>query len=88
VSGVPSPHSHRTMGAIFAPAAETELKEEFFGGAQSGYFVDVGANEPQTDSETWHLERAGWTGVLVEPQPDLAERLRRTRSAKVYAVAC
>jgi FkbM family methyltransferase len=88
VSAVPDRPSYRPPGAIFSHAVEAELKEEFFGGARSGYFVDVGANEPETDSETWHLEQAGWTGVLVEPQPELAERLRNTRSAKVYAVAC
>ena len=45
---------------------------EFFGGDSSGYFVEVGANHPTHGSQTWHLEQAGWTGVLVEPQPDLA----------------
>jgi hypothetical protein len=35
----------------------------FFGGRQ-GYFVEVGANEPRERSQTWHLEQAGWTGVL------------------------
>jgi len=29
----------------------------------------------------------GTAGLLVEPQPDLAEQLRRARRAKVYAVA-
>ena len=88
MNAVASPPSPRRVGAIFSPAAEATLKEEFFRGARSGYFVDVGANDPQADSQTWHLEQAGWHGVLVEPQPDLAEQLRRTRSAKVYAVAC
>ena len=61
---------------------------EFFGGARSGFFVEVGANHPQFASQTWHLEQLGWTGVLVEPQPDLADNLRRHRTAKVFAVAC
>jgi len=29
----------------------------------------------------------GTAGLLVEPQPDLAEQLRRAQRAKVYAVA-
>ena len=69
-------------------AREQELVREFFGGARSGFFVEVGANHPQFASQTWHLEQLGWTGVLVEPQPDLADNLRRHRSAKVFAVAC
>jgi FkbM family methyltransferase len=35
-----------------------------------------------------HLEEAGWTGLLVEPLREHAERLRRTRKAKVAEVAC
>ena len=30
----------------------------------------------------------GWSGVLVEPQPALAQKLREQRSAKVFACAC
>jgi FkbM family methyltransferase len=67
---------------------EQELVREFFGGARSGFFVEVGANRPRQASQTWHLEQLGWTGVLIEPQPDLAEELRRARSAQVFAVAC
>jgi FkbM family methyltransferase len=76
------------MKAILPPEPEERLKEEFFGHASTGYFVDVGANAPEKDSQSFHLEQLGWTGVLVEPQPDLAARLREQRSAKVYAVAC
>jgi len=67
---------------------EQKLVREFFGGARSGFFVEVGANRPQQESQTWHLEQLGWTGVLIEPQPDLADDLWRVRSAKVFAVAC
>jgi FkbM family methyltransferase len=66
---------------------EMQLVAAFFGAAK-GYFVEVGANEPRLRSQTWHLEQAGWTGVLIEPQPDLADKLRAMRSAKVFAVAC
>jgi len=66
---------------------EQRLIAAFFGN-RPGYFVEVGANEPRTRSQTWHLEQAGWTGVLIEPQPALAAELRAQRTAKVFAVAC
>lgn len=66
---------------------EMRMVAAFFGGAKD-FFVEVGANEPQLRSQTFHLEQAGWTGVLIEPQPDLAEKLRATRKAQVFAVAC
>ena len=67
---------------------EHALVREFFGGDTSGYFVEVGANHPTEGSQTWHLEQAGWTGVLVEPQPDLAAFLVTSRKARVFAAAC
>jgi len=76
------------MRAIFPPEAEEQLKEEFFAGAARGFFVEVGANDPFAHSQTWHLERRGWTGVLVEPQPDLAAALCEKRRAAVFAAAC
>ena len=76
------------MGTTLPDGREQELVQEFFGGVRSGFFVEVGANRPQLESQTWHLEQLGWTGVLIEPQPDLADDLRRTRKAEVFAVAC
>src|SRR5262245_24284790 len=67
---------------------EQTLVRKFFAGARSGFFVEVGANRPRQESQTWHLEQLGWTGILVEPQPDLARDLCHGRSAKVFAVAC
>ena len=74
--------------AIFPDKAETPLKEEFFGGARTGYFVDVGANDPTYMSQTRHLEHLGWRGILVEPQPALAQKLKEQRQAQVFACAC
>ena len=69
------------------PDHEMRLIAAFFGD-RKGYFVEVGANEPRARSQTFHLEQAGWSGVLIEPQPALAARLRAERKAKVFAVAC
>jgi len=74
-------------GAIFSDEGERELVSGFLG-AKSGFFVDVGTHHPRNGSQTWHLEQRGWAGVLVEPLPDLANRLRKERTASVYQVAC
>ncbi len=73
--------------AIFPPQSEARLVQEFLGDAP-GVFVDVGANDPVKDSQTWHLEQRGWRGVLIEPLPDLAARLRVERRASVVEAAC
>jgi FkbM family methyltransferase len=76
------------MSAIYPYEDENRLKEEFFGYSGSGYFVEVGANDPERWSQSFHLEQMGWSGILVEPQPELADALRQRRTAKVYSVAC
>jgi FkbM family methyltransferase len=73
---------------VFGQDDEDELRRAFFRGTDRGFFVEVGAYQPENLSQTFDLEQSGWTGVLVEPQPDLAAELRRRRSAKVYQEAC
>lgn len=58
-----------------------------FLGEAPGIFVDVGAHEPIAGSQSHHLEQAGWSGILVEPLPDFARRLRAHRRARVFEVA-
>jgi hypothetical protein len=55
---------------------EQQLVRRFFGDARSGFFVEVGANRPQEQSQTWHLEQLGWSGVLIEPRPTLPRSFR------------
>ena len=74
--------------AVFPPDVEDDLKDEFFSGKRDGYFVDVGANDPKNMSQSWQLEQKGWRGVLVEPQPRLAQKLREQRQAAVFACVC
>jgi FkbM family methyltransferase len=76
------------MRTVFPDRLEDRLKAEFFAKSPAGFFVEVGANEPRHGSQTWDFEQAGWTGILVEPQPELAERLRTARRARVVAAAC
>lgn len=69
------------------PAVEKQLVQAFFGG-KPGFYVDVGANDPVLDSQSQHLELIGWTGLLVEPDPDCCALLRETRKGVVVEMAC
>lgn len=70
------------------PQVEAELVRAFFRHSPLGFYVDVGANDPVLDSQSWHLEQLGWTGLLVEPLPDCCEKLRTQRKGTVVQVAC
>jgi len=59
----------------------------FFKKKTDGVFLEIGANEPKTLSQTYLLEKNGWNGVLIEPMPGLATKLRKERSAQVFEVA-
>jgi FkbM family methyltransferase len=66
---------------------EGPLVREFFG-KDPGVFVEVGANDPVKNSQSWALEQEGWTGLLVEPLTEKAAELRAHRKAVVEEVAC
>lgn len=75
------------QGAIVSAHEEQTLIANYFGG-EKGYFVEVGAYDPVYQSQSYHLELAGWDGVLIEPVPDLADNLARARRAMVHRCAC
>ena len=72
----------------FSQFKEDVLVWEYFGQKPSGFFVEVGANDPVLFSQTWLLEQRGWRGILVEPLSSRCERLRAMRAgSKVFQVA-
>lgn len=47
---------------------------------EGGFFIEAGANDGVSQSNTYFLEKAlGWRGVLVEPVPRLFQKCRRNR---------
>ena len=50
-----------------------------FGTSKSGFFVDVGAEQPVIDSVTYKLYLNGWRGVNIEPQPEYFKQLEIMR---------
>lgn len=49
-----------------------QLMEELFSGKPPGVFIEAGAHDGWTGSNTYWLEVSmGWTGILVEPVPGL-----------------
>lgn len=51
------------------------------------FFVDVGANDGITGSNTYLLEQQGWQGLLVEPNPEHLEVLKEKRLAPLEQCA-
>jgi FkbM family methyltransferase len=56
------------------------IHERFFKDSHPGFFIEVGALDGILHSNTLFFERElGWQGVLVEPNPALADVLERNR---------
>jgi hypothetical protein len=71
-----------------SPHGEQSMIREFFKSSNEGYYVDVGANHPTIESQSWHLEQLGWHGLLLEPLPDYCQLLKEKRSGTVIQTAC
>jgi FkbM family methyltransferase len=46
---------------------------------EHGFYVDVGANDPDDMSVTKYFYLAGWRGINIEPIPELVEKLNKSR---------
>lgn len=55
------------------------LIDHHFKGVNNGCFVDIGAHDGVSFSNTLKLEELGWTGVAVEPMPETYKKLKNSR---------
>ena len=62
--------------SVFNASRESELLMQYFSEVDTGVFVDIGANVPESAVSLPFL-KAGWTGVAVDPIPENAESLRK-----------
>lgn len=67
------------------------LFELFFGKVETGSFIEVGANDGITCSNTWGLAARNWRGYYIEPISEYAEKCRNNHllhsSVSVHEVA-
>jgi FkbM family methyltransferase len=54
----------------------------FFQNTPKGYFVDIGAHDGTTFSNSKFFEELGWNGVCIEPNPKIFDILQSTRKCK------
>ena len=56
-----------------------------------GFFVEVGAHDGYSYSNTWHLANKGWRGLYVEPSPQFAtlcREMHKENMVQVVEAAC
>jgi FkbM family methyltransferase len=67
----------------YAQNAEDVMLWRALGHVRDGFYIDVGAQEPELDSVTLAFYERGWRGVNIEPVPAFAAALRAARPRDV-----
>lgn len=55
--------------AIHGQYGEDIILDRLMGNPDSGFYVDIGANDPNKFSNTLRFYQRGWSGINVEPNP-------------------
>jgi FkbM family methyltransferase len=68
---------------------EMDAKLSPYLGKRNGFFIEAGANDGYTQSNTYYLEKfLGWRGILVEGIPDLFKKAKQQRpNSRVFNCA-
>lgn len=59
----------------------------YFNNKKDGFFIDIGAFDGVSISNTYALEQLGWSGACIEPLPDQFNNLQKNRKCDLYNVA-
>ena len=68
--------SHAEIHALRARGYRGQVAQDYFldllFDGRTGRFADIGANNPEANSNSWFLERKGWSGYAIDPMRSLA----------------
>jgi FkbM family methyltransferase len=77
----------RQLG-FFSQHGQDKFVAELTGNRRGGFFVDVGANDGITFSNSYYFEHfLGWQGIAIEPHPRVFQQLTSCRRCDTVA-AC
>lgn len=66
---------------------QDKFADIYFKKKQNGFFLDIGANDGISCSNTLFLEKErGWSGICIEPIPDVFNQLNEIRKSINYNV--
>jgi FkbM family methyltransferase len=81
----------RLLRGKYSSLNQLDRKLEKYVDYDNGYFVELGANDGVTQSNSLYFEKyRNWRGLLVEPAPQNFLKCRQNRSTKssTYCAAC
>jgi len=63
------------------------IYKKYFQNKKNGFFIDIGAYDGETDSNSLFFENIGWNGVCIEPNPEMFEKLQKIRKCICFPYA-
>tara|TARA_E500000178_G_scaffold238391_1_gene234878 strand:+ start:899 stop:1636 length:738 start_codon:yes stop_codon:yes gene_type:complete len=71
--------NHNAPEKTYSQEGEDIILKRYFENRKNGFYVDIGAHHPYRYSNTALLREMGWSGINIEPSPDLIEKFYRFR---------
>ncbi len=68
----------------FSQEGEDMLLHRIFERQEKGLYVDIGAHHPFRFSNTYKLYQRGWTGLCIDPNPDVKKIFNEYRPKDVF----
>jgi len=63
----------------YSQKQEDILIGKFFNNKKTGFYIDIGANDPIKMNNTYRFYKIGWRGILIEPHPKKFTKITETR---------
>jgi FkbM family methyltransferase len=67
----------------YSQGGEDLILAKLFNYKSTGFFIDVGANDPVKMNNTYLFYKLGWSGLNFEPIPELAEKFKTKRTRDI-----
>ncbi len=67
----------------YSQEGEDMILNRIFQSKAQGFFVDIGAHHPRRFSNTYFFYKRGWSGINVEPNPDLIRVFKSERKRDI-----
>lgn len=77
----------KTVGRFYAQYDEDRALAHIFAQVGRGTCLEVGANDGVNLSNTYYFEQLGWQCILVEPNSDCCNKIRKARQATLFECA-
>jgi len=77
----------KTVDRFHAQNDEDRALARIFAKTERGTCLEVGANDGVNLSNTYYFEELGWQCILVEPNSDCCNKIRKSRQATLFECA-